>query len=197
MEQYLDAKVKRYVQKKLFQNVWCADIFIGLAGSHWEEYLKTLPERSRTILVDYNPTSPKVRRNSLVGEVDLQISKYPYNNGVNFVDCDFCKTITTCGDDLLYIYNKMKRNRRKIRKYISFTFSVRMCGKEETINWLVSKFPQLMSQDKSYGMTLSEVFDEEVEMPELHNTQCIHRFSPYLYGYIDSGAYMISGIILF
>lgn len=61
MEQYLDAKVKRYVQKQLFANKQPKN-FLGLAGTHPEEYMKVIPKNSGVLLVDINP--PK---NSEVG----------------------------------------------------------------------------------------------------------------------------------
>ena len=43
MEQYLDAKVKRYVQRRLFSKIGKAKTILGLAGIHPEEYIKVLP----------------------------------------------------------------------------------------------------------------------------------------------------------
>lgn len=68
MEQYLDAKVKRYVQRRLFSKIGKAKTILGLAGTHPEEYIKVLP---RIVLVDFNPANDRVVRNSLVGEFDL------------------------------------------------------------------------------------------------------------------------------
>lgn len=75
MEQYLDAKVKRFVQRRLFSRIDKAKTILGLAGTHPEEYMKILPYHKQVILVDYNP----VRRNSLVGEFDL-ITSQPQSN---------------------------------------------------------------------------------------------------------------------
>lgn len=43
MEQYLDAKVKRFVQGRLFSQIDMAKTILGLAGTHPEEYMKVLP----------------------------------------------------------------------------------------------------------------------------------------------------------
>lgn len=47
MEQYLDAKVKRYVQRRLFSKIGKAKTILGLAGTHPDDIkdtLKKLPE---------------------------------------------------------------------------------------------------------------------------------------------------------
>lgn len=98
MEQYLDAKVKRFVQKRLFSHI----------------------PKTKTILVDFNPVNSSIRRNSLIGEFDLVTSQPAHHSPITFVDCDFCKSIVSCGDDLIYIYNKMKKSLVK-NKYIAFT----------------------------------------------------------------------------
>ena len=43
MEQYLNAIVKRTVQKYLFSHIKSTKIVLGLAGTHPEEYIKILP----------------------------------------------------------------------------------------------------------------------------------------------------------
>jgi hypothetical protein len=73
-----------------------------------------------TILVDFNPVNPFIRRNSIIGEFDLLLQERAL---VTFVDCDFCKSYKS--NDLLYIYNKMKKN--------TVAFSLRRTGLEDTI----------------------------------------------------------------
>lgn len=65
MEQYLNAIVKRTVQKYLFSHIKSTKVVLGLAGTHPEEYIKILPINQRTILVDFNPVNPFIRRNSI------------------------------------------------------------------------------------------------------------------------------------
>lgn len=74
MEQYLNAIVKRTVQK--FSHIKSTKIVLGLAGTHPEEYIKILPINQRTILVDFNPVNPFIRRNSIIGEFDLLLHGY-------------------------------------------------------------------------------------------------------------------------
>lgn len=71
MEQYLDARVKRYVQRRLFSKIDKTKTILGLAGTHPEKYIEVLPYHKRLVLVDFNPSRNYVKRNSLVGEFDL------------------------------------------------------------------------------------------------------------------------------
>lgn len=104
MEQYLDAKVKRFVQKRLFSHIPKTKTILGLAGTHPEKYMEVLPYHKQVILVDFNPVNSSIRRNSLIGEFDLVTSQPAHHSPITFVDCDFCKSIVSCGDDLIYIY---------------------------------------------------------------------------------------------
>lgn len=113
MEQYLDAKVKRFVQKRLFSHIPKTKTILGLAGTHPEKYMEVLPYHKQVILVDFNPVNSSIRRNSLIGEFDLVTSQPAHHSPITFVDCDFCKSIVSCGDDLIYIYNKMKKSLQK------------------------------------------------------------------------------------
>lgn len=110
MEQYLDAKVKRFVQKRLFSHIPKTKTILGLAGTYPEKYMEVLPYHKQVILVDFNPVNSSIRRNSLIGEFDLVTSQPAHHSPITFVDCDFCKSIVSCGDDLIYIYNKMKKS---------------------------------------------------------------------------------------
>lgn len=192
MEQYLDAKVKRFVQRRLFSRIDKAKTILGLAGTHPEEYMKILPYHKQVILVDYNPVNPSVRRNSLVGEFDLITSQPANHSPITFVDCDFCKSVVTCGDDFTYIYNKMKKSAIH-NKYIAFTFSLRNVGLERTLEFL----SQFMNIPKCYSAT-------SLHVCELKSRQFVKQFLSTdestttrlpLYMYRDSGACMISGLI--
>lgn len=185
MEQYLDAAAKRRVQISLFSHVEKAKTILGLAGTHPEKYIKVLPICERIVLVDFNPINDKVKRNSLVGEFDLLSNMPAERNPINVVDCDFCKSILSCGDDLLYIYNKMKRNLVR-NKYITFTFSLRGVGFERTMDWLLSNFPELKKEhDSTYNPIHLSLGDRKY----------ITKYSSCLFKYRDSGDNMISGII--
>lgn len=129
-------KCNSKVQKYLFSHIKSTKIVLGLAGTHPEEYIKILPINQRTILVD----NPFIRRNSIIGEFDLLLQ-------VTFVDCDFCKSYKSNGDDLLYIYNKMKKNTVR-NKYIAF--SLRRTGLEDTIKWLSSNIPECNTSQRSF-----------------------------------------------
>lgn len=183
MEQYLDAKVKRYVQTKLFSHINKTKTILGLAGTHPEEYIKILPYHKQVILVDFNPVNSSIRKNSLIGEFDLLSNCNTNYYPITFVDCDFCKSILNCGPDLLYIYNKMKNSKVK-NKYISFTFSLRGVGLEKTFDWLLTNFPELYIQSP-----------KSLDLSILQHRQYIKEWSPVLFGYRDSGDNMISGII--
>lgn len=50
MEQYLDAKVKRFVQKRLFSHIPKTKTILGLAGTHPEKYMEVLPYHKQVIL---------------------------------------------------------------------------------------------------------------------------------------------------
>ena len=49
MEQYLDAKIKRFTQKQLFKKITKVKTMLGL---HPEKYLEVVPEHKNCVLVD-------------------------------------------------------------------------------------------------------------------------------------------------
>lgn len=194
MEQYLNARVKRYVQKRLFSKINKTKTILGLAGTYPEKYIEVLPYHKNVILVDFNPVNDSIRRNSLVGEFDLINSQPAHYNPITFVDCDFCKSILNCGDDLLYIYNKMKRSTVR-NKYIAFTFSLRGVGLTKTWKWLKENFKELNIHSNV------PLADDIVNLNLLQKRQYVRQYlgstgCPInLYGYRDSGDNMISGLI--
>lgn len=192
MEQYLDAKVKRFVQRRLFSRIDKAKTILGLAGTHPEEYMKILPYHKQVILVDYNPVNPSVRRNSLVGEFDLITSQLANHNPITFVDCDFCKSVVTCGDDFTYIYNKMKKSAIH-NKYIAFTFSLRNVGLERTLEFL-SQFMNIPKCYSAPSLHICELKSRQFVKQFLSTDESTTTRLP-LYMYRDSGACMISGLI--
>ena len=96
MEQYLDAKIKRFTQKQLFKKITKVKTMLGLGGLHPEKYLE--PEHKNCVLVDFDPADALVRRNSLIGEFDLLTNSPAERSPLNFVD--FCKSIINNGADL-------------------------------------------------------------------------------------------------
>lgn len=192
MEQYLDAKVKRFVQKQLFKKVSKVKTVLGLGGLHPEKYIEVLPEHKNCVLVDFNPVNALVRRNSLIGEFDLLTNSPANHSPLNFVDCDFCRSIINNGADLKYIYDKMQLSLVK-NKYIAFTFCIRGAGEERTIEWLAKNFPELniskdytfvndtRCKDLGYRKYVKRMFDGEKFLD--------------IYRYRDSGDHMISGLI--
>ena len=112
-------EAKLVVEQIIYENV---KTFLGLAGTHPEKYIEVLPPHKQRVLVDFNPVHPGIRRNSLIGEFDLLMNQPANYCPVNFVDCDFCRSIINNGADLKYIYEKMKLSTIK-NKYIAFTFS--------------------------------------------------------------------------
>lgn len=192
MEQYLDAKVKRFVQKQLFKKISKAKTILGLGGLHPEKYVEVLPEHKQCVLVDFNPVNALVRRNSLIGEFDLLTNQPADYSPVNFVDCDFCRSIINNGADLKYIYDKMQLSLVK-NKYIAFTFCIRGVGEERTVEWLAKNFPEL-NIPKHY------TFVNDTRCKEVGYFQYVRRMYTGekfldIYRYRDSGNHMISGLI--
>lgn len=178
MEQYLNATVKRQVQRTLFKRVQSCSSFLGLAGTHPEEYIKVLPQSFKTFLVDKEPVNNQIIRGSLTRVYDRLSQSY----FINFVDCDFCRTYKTDGDYLNFIYNRMKKTPGS-NKYIAFTFSLRRAGIAETLYWLSQHFSEL---DVQY---------DPHEVTKFGNRRYIKQITNDIIQYRDSGADMISGII--
>lgn len=195
MEQFLDAKVKRYVQSQLFACVKGIQTIIGLAGPHPEEYLKVLPKCDNTILIDKYPVSDLVRCGDLTTEFSKIFKENPQSTYL--VDCDFCNTMKSSGRDLEYIYDILKQSGKV--NYLSFTFSLRGVGKDITTLWLGQRFPEIGIPDI---LTLGRVLYNPISIivPGMGYRQYCRRFvtdADYnnLYYYRDSGDNMISGII--
>lgn len=135
MEQYLDAKIKRFTQKQLFKKITKVKTMLGLGGLHPEKYLEVVPEHKNCVLVDFNPADALVRRNSLIGEFDLLTNSPAERSPLNFVDCDFCKSIINNGADYLY-EDAAFSNQKQV-----YHFQLQNCGR--TIEWLAKNFPEL------------------------------------------------------
>lgn len=173
MEQYLDAKIKRFTQKQLFKKITKVKTMLGLGGLHPEKYLEVVPEHKNCVLVDFNPADALVRRNSLIGEFDLLTNSPAERSPLNFVDCDFCKSIINNGAD---IYTKMQLLQLEIN--ISHLLLV-----VRTIEWLAKNFPEL-------DIPRNYVFINDIVSMLYDPTR-----DRFLDIYRDSGDNMITGLI--
>ena len=99
-----------------------------------------------------------------------------------FIDADFCNSIKSSGDDLVYIYNKCKKLNRDIT--ISFTFSIRGVGLIPTLKWL-SQFEGVKTKIPVKAPVAEDMWK--------------HRQFAYQYGkcihYRESGDQMVTGVI--
>lgn len=183
--QYLNATAKRYVQRQLFSQIKKAKTILGLAGTHPEKYIEVLPPHNQVVLVDFNPVNETIRRNSLIGEFELLKIEESNATTVNVVDCDFCRSIINNGDDLLYIYHRMKRCNKQ-NQFISYTFSLRGVGLQQTLNWLMSNIPEIRNNLREF---------ESVDKYFGYRKFVKHLPFSNIYMYRDSGDIMISGLI--
>ena len=180
MKTYDNAFLKRNIQKHLWTNIAeCNNVLALSSPQYVPEYIKCLPTHNNLYLVNFAPESKVINANSLIGLFDILL----YRNQIpTFIDADFCRTIHSCGDDLVYIYNKCKRLNKDIT--ISFTFSVRKVGLSSTINWLKENFPEI---------------NVELNKAPFNQESWKHSQYAYIYGdcihYRESGDQMFTGII--
>ena len=180
MKSYNDCPLKRDIQSCMWIIEPHHKTILGLSSPEIvSDYLRVLPEHDNLILVNYEPTDDAINANSLVGMFDILLHR---NIIPTFIDADFCKSIKSCGDDLVYIYNKCKKLNRNIT--ISFTFSIRGIGLLYTLKWLQEHF------DVNVGNYIGHpVLEEHYGYRQFANKygDCIH--------YRESGDQMITGII--
>lgn len=195
MEQFLDARVKRYVQNQLFSCVENINTIIGLAGSNPEEYLKVLPKCDDIILIDKNPVNDLVKSGDLVTEFNKIFKENPQS--IYLIDCDFCNTMKSSGRDFEYIYDILKKSGES--NYLSFTFSLRGIGKEFMSLWLGQRFPEIGIPS---FLQLEPFINNPIPIivSGMGHRQYCRRLNTNvdynnLYYYRDSGDNMISGII--
>lgn len=178
MKLYNDCPLKRSIQRALWKDIKASNI-LGLSSPDLiGGYISALPQRKALYLVNFNPNSSLINANSLIGLFDVLLSK---NIHVNFIDADFCDSILSSGDDLIYIYNKSKK--LGIGVIISFTFSIRGVGLERTLEWLKSHFPEINCDKK----LLSNIFETQKRQFANIYGDCVH--------YRESGEQMITGLI--
>ena len=125
---FQNVPVKREVQHIMFTTVNKKGVKItGLAGNNSKEYKQMLKlhfSSSNITLVDLKEVGEGII-NKPIGEV----------NPTSVMDCDFCSTIATSGEEFLKVYNKMSAIKGK--KVLSFTFSLRLKGGlDRTLCWL-------------------------------------------------------------
>ena len=181
MKSYNDCPLKRSIQKN---HCWFGEIYhktiLGLSSPEVVyDYIQVLPKHDDLILVNYEPKDDVINANSLIGMFDILLHR---NIIPTFIDADFCNSILSSGDDLIYIYNKCKKLNKDIT--ISFTFSIRGVGLLNTIEWLKHNFPEIW-----FGL---------VKVPFNKPLWKFRQFA-YSYGdcihYRESGDQMITGII--
>lgn len=143
------------------------------------EYELALPKYNNLYLVNFEPRDVLINTNSLIGMFDILLYRKIYPD---FIDADFCNSIKSSGDDLVYIYNKCKKLNRNIT--ISFTFSVRGVGLLYTLKWLHEHFD--VDVNNYIGTpVLKEHYGHRQFCNKYGN--CVH--------YRDSGDQMITGLI--
>ena len=178
MKSYNNCPLKRSIQKVLWNGIKATNI-LGLSSPEFvANYIINLPNCKAMYLVNYFPNSELINTNSLAGLFDMLLNR---NIHVDFIDADFCDSILSSGDDLMYVYNKSKK--LGINVTISFTFSIRGVGLEKTLEWLKSHFPEI-NCDKNL---LSNSFETQRRQFANIYGDCIH--------YRESGEQMLTGII--
>ena len=193
MKTYENVPLKRYIQRILWKHIPIqTKRILALSSPNFEwEYLRVLPGKcisdKNITFVNFEFSDDfywsKTVENSLIGAFDVMVHE---NKPPFFIDADFCKSIKNCGDDLIYLYNKCKKLNRNI--YISFTFSIRGVGLDNTLKWLKENFG-INTNSPHYR---SEVYFEDYpfkyrEFAYVHG-DCIH--------YRESGDQMITGVIV-
>jgi hypothetical protein len=180
MKTYDNAFLKRAIQKHLWTNIAeCNNVLALSSPQYVPEYIKCLPTHKNLYLVNFAPESKVINANSLIGLFDILL----YRNQIpTFIDADFCRTIHSCGDDLVYIYNKCKKLNRDIT--ISFTFSIRGIGLDNTLKWLHEHFN--VNVNNYIGLPILEGYYKYRQFC-IEYGDCIH--------YRDSGDQMVTGII--
>ena len=180
MKSYNDCPLKRNIQL----GMWFPEPFhktiLGLSSPEVVcGYLQVLPKHDDLILVNYEPIDEAINANSLVGMFDILLHR---NKIPTFIDADFCDSILSSGDDLVYIYNKCKKLNKNIT--ISFTFSISGVGLLYTLKWLQEHFN--VNVNNCIGHPVLEEYYSYRQFANKYR-DCIH--------YRESGDQMITGLI--
>ena len=180
MKSYKNAFLKRNIQHVLWTDIAKCNNILALSSPDFVgEYELALPKYNNLYLVNFEPKDVLINTNSLIGMFDILLYRKIYPN---FIDADFCKSIKSCGDDLIYIYNKCKKLNKDI--IISFTFSIRGVGVSYTLKWLHEQFNVNVNNYTGFP-----ILEEHYGYRQfcIKYGDCIH--------YRDSGDQMVTGII--
>lgn len=182
MKSYNNCPLKRDIQLCMWITEPHHRTILGLSSPEVvQDYLQVLPKHDNLILVNFEPIDEAINCNSLIGMFDILL----YRNIIpTFIDADFCKSIKSCGDDLIYIYNKCKKLNRDIT--ISFTFSIRGVGLNSTIDWLRNNFSEICVSNQCFRRNPKEVLGKR-QFSFYCGRDCIY--------YRESGDQMITGLI--
>ena len=182
MKSYNDCPLKRDIQLCMWITEPYHKTILGLSSTEIVQgYINVLPKHENLILVNFEPIDKAINCNSLVGMFDILLHR---NIIPTFIDADFCKSIKSCGDDLIYIYNKCKKLNKDIT--ISFTFSIRGVGLNSTIDWLKNNFSEIYVSNKYFRRNPKEVLGKR-QFSFHCGRDCIY--------YRETGDQMITGII--
>ena len=182
MKLYRECPLKRSLQQGFWKSEPYHTTILGLSSPEIVEgYLQVLPKHKNLILVNYEPIDEAINCNSLVGMFDILLHR---NIIPTFIDADFCKTIKSYGDDLVYIYNKCKKLNKDIT--ISFTFSIRGVGLFQTLEWIKKNFPEVWIGTKSL-----KIYNDDT----LGSRQFAYHYGKDIVHYRESGDQMLTGII--
>ena len=183
MKSYNDCPLKRSIQKN---HCWFGETYhktiLGLSSPEVVyDYIQVLPKHDDLILVNYEPKDDAINANSLIGMFDILLHR---NIIPTFIDADFCNSIKSSGDDLIYIYNKCKKLNKDIT--ISFTFSIRGVGLLNTFKWIHEHFPEVWIGNRPLRVYAQEILGKR-QFAYSYGRDCIH--------YRESGDQMITGLI--
>lgn len=182
MKSYNNCILKRNIQLRMWFPEPFHKTILGLSSPEVVyDYLQVLPKHDNLILVNYEPIDEAINANSLVGMFDILLHR---NKIPTFIDADFCDSILSSGDDLIYIYNKCKKLNKDIT--ISFTFSIRGVGLLNTFKWIHEHFPEVWIGNRPLRVYAQEVLGKR-QFAYSYGRDCIH--------YRESGDQMITGLI--
>lgn len=194
-------EIKRGVQALIFSNIKYDyfDKFIGLAdfGNGFSSYRDLVDDRLKIISKIF------LNKKGLI----LSIIKKPdrfYDADINkefniadlspgnIMDCDFCSTYKTSGNDLLIVIDKMN-NSKLLNKYILFTFSTRGASIKETLSWMNNNiFDKTLFIELEKEVLINKGFKGHLR--EITHNQFKYSESK-LYSYRNGGSPMLTGLI--
>lgn len=128
---YKSAIFKRKSQNYLFNSIFTPQCFVGLSGNYpiiYRKLIKNKLQPTKLVLCDIDTSIP--------GVIHKDIYEVVKDHNPDFVDCDFCGTVITCGKVFQKCFNFLNRNKKHFA--ISFTFSTRAhgLGNEKSLKWI-------------------------------------------------------------